>query len=301
MAPVALNTQRRFNVPARHGRQDLVEQLRRLSASRPQSPFTALAVCAHPDDEALGPGATLARIARLTGLQTFVLLVAPASDLRSAESLNALATIGIARENVLFAALPDGRLDEHTDTLRALLRDVRDHLMPSLIITHRLDAHPDHAAIARATVNVFGHAVGTTILHFNVLQHLASPWRPNCYFRVEPTDWQRKRQSFDAYLSQAHKSYFDERIHEGWLRQAGVSAGSEFAEPFETYQLYLAGACPCGKAALAGQVEPTGWNGDGNGSVHDTPPFEVGKQATRLVLECCPHCDTVVLANGSNP
>jgi len=41
------------------------------------------------------------------------------------------------------------------------------------------------------------------------------------------------------YPSQSWKQYFDRTVHAGILAQAGIAAGTSFAEPFEVSQLRL--------------------------------------------------------------
>ncbi|WP_256728677.1 bifunctional PIG-L family deacetylase/class I SAM-dependent methyltransferase [Microbacterium oleivorans] len=93
-------------------------------------------VAAHPDDETLGAGGLMARTAR-RGVPVTVLIAtdgegshpgsptytpARLAALRRREATEALARLGGTIRTV-FLGLPDGRTDEHRDTIRAAVRD----------------------------------------------------------------------------------------------------------------------------------------------------------------------------------
>ena len=135
-------------------------------------PDTLLAVFAHPDDESLVAGGTLARYAA-AGWQTALLCATrgewgPISDYELADYEN----LGEVRERELRAAcevlgiswlrfldLADGGIEavlgttEETQTLEKLVRAIRE-LRPSIVITFGPDGlygHADHIAIGQLT------------------------------------------------------------------------------------------------------------------------------------------------------
>jgi LmbE family N-acetylglucosaminyl deacetylase len=122
-------------------------------------PATRVAVIgAHPDDEILGAGATLARHV-LAGDEVHAVVVADGAGSRYPDEMltrlekdarRAAAAIGFA--SLRMEALPDQRLDlvpfiEITQLLEALLDDIDPHV----VYTHfPADVNADHAIVARA-------------------------------------------------------------------------------------------------------------------------------------------------------
>ena len=118
-----------------------------------------VAVAAHPDDEVLGVGGTLARHA-MDGAEVIVLVVADGATSRYPDAMSETleiagqkAALRLGVSEIRFAGLPDQRLDavpliDITRTVESLL----DELAPDVVYTHFPgDVNLDHAAVARAT------------------------------------------------------------------------------------------------------------------------------------------------------
>jgi LmbE family N-acetylglucosaminyl deacetylase len=127
-----------------------------------------LAVVAHPDDESLGLGGTLARYAS-EGVQTFLITATRGERgrngasrdaspvelgaLREAELMAAARVLGLSKVHLLDYG--DGRLDEEdaseaTAGIAALIRGIQ----PDVVLTFAPDGaygHPDHIAICQLT------------------------------------------------------------------------------------------------------------------------------------------------------
>ena len=121
--------------------------------------MNVVVVAAHPDDEVLGAGGTLARHVR-DGDQVHAVVVADGARSRYQEEMVARLRDGgraaaghIGFESVRFEDFPDQRLEqvpliELTQRLEAILAD----LQPHVVYTHfRGDVNADHAAVAAAT------------------------------------------------------------------------------------------------------------------------------------------------------
>lgn len=120
-----------------------------------------LVVAPHPDDEVLGCGGLLARLAR-AGAEVDVLVLtdgaavepepAPALDVvaaRAAECRAAAARLGVA--HVRFLGLPDGHLSERRADLQVALTAVLAEARPQwLLAPSPLDHHADHRAAGHA-------------------------------------------------------------------------------------------------------------------------------------------------------
>jgi LmbE family N-acetylglucosaminyl deacetylase len=144
---------------------------RRLDGASPLLPSDAvdvrtgdslLVVVAHPDDETLAVGGTLADLSA-SGVRVHVLSLTsgeaaldhvgePSPGLgarRRAELEHAGRSLGLAGCTSL--DLPDGRLAEHPGLVEVAVRTAVDDLGPARVVTlWRDDPHPDHRAAGRA-------------------------------------------------------------------------------------------------------------------------------------------------------
>jgi LmbE family N-acetylglucosaminyl deacetylase len=145
-----------------------------------------LVVAAHPDDETLGFGASLATLA---GLGARVQVVAasdggashPGHDRRALESVrraelhDAMGALGVPAPICL--GMPDGDLSDHedelADRLTALLADWPG--TPWIAATWRGDGHPDHEAVGRAAAAA-AQRRGAVLLEYPIwMWHWATP------------------------------------------------------------------------------------------------------------------------------
>lgn len=117
----------------------------------------------HPDDETLGCGGVIQRVASSAKSVHVVLMTdgaaarASASSavdlaaLRRGELLAAGQRLGLREEQYQFLHLPDGALSSHLDEATARMVEVLASLRPDVILApYRFDWHPDHQATARA-------------------------------------------------------------------------------------------------------------------------------------------------------
>ncbi len=131
------------------------------------APGSRLVVVApHPDDEILAVGGTVAALAAMAGRGHAVQVVAvtdgegshphspawPRERLRHArpqETLQALASLGLAGADMLRLGLPDGAVAAHEKELAGMLPLRPDD---TVFVTWRHDGHADHEACARAAL-----------------------------------------------------------------------------------------------------------------------------------------------------
>lgn len=184
---------------------------------------TALVVAAHPDDEVLGCGATMARLAH-EGWAVHVLIVAEGATSRTdkrdptlhEEALSELAQCAQKANAVLGAAsvtlltLPDNRMDgmDLLDVVKIVESAIAAH-QPSLVLTHHVgDVNVDHVILHKAVVTACrpqpGHPV-KTLLFFEVASSTewqpsgsGMPFAPNCFYDVTQF-LDKKLQALDAY------------------------------------------------------------------------------------------------------
>ncbi len=180
-----------------------------------------LVVAPHPDDEAIGPGATLARHAD-DGDDVRVLVLtsggatagggADVTAVREAETRRALRHLGV-EATPTFARLPDGGLPEEVDAVAQLItdhgRDVATVYVPS-----PLDPHPDHRAAVDGLVAsdlgddvvVFGYEVwapGPVTVLVDVVEVFARKQAALAEYRtaLQTVDYVRSASGLAAYRS----------------------------------------------------------------------------------------------------
>ncbi|GAA3877558.1 PIG-L family deacetylase [Streptomyces lacrimifluminis] len=149
-----------------------------------------LAVFAHPDDESLFAGGTLARHATAGARTAVVTATWAATTHRAAELAEALRILGAGTPRLLGYAdsrvpesAPDSArfldvpLDEAVGQLVAHIREFR----PEIVITHDayggLTGHEDHVHTHRVTMLAF-HAVGLERLYPGA----GEPWQPSALY-----------------------------------------------------------------------------------------------------------------------
>lgn len=138
-----------------------------LDLTSPPSPV--LVIVAHPDDIDFGVAGTVARLT-VSGARVVYALVtsgeagapdhlsrAEVAELRQGEQAAAAEHVGVT--DVRFLGWPDGRVEPNLDLRRDISRVIRQ-IKPELVITQSPEArwdriygsHPDHLAVARATM-----------------------------------------------------------------------------------------------------------------------------------------------------
>lgn len=218
-------------------------------------PERALCVAAHPDDEILGAGATMAILSD-QGCDVHVLILGQGIGARFAANeappehvtelsgqVRAAAAIIGAQPHQL--SLPDNRFDsmDMLDVVKAV-ESVRDAVDPDLVFTHHSgDLNVDHTVTARATLTAFRPLPGVrpvTLLAFETLsstewsvQSVGSPFLPN-WFVDASAGLERKRRAMDAYTGEL-RQWPHPRSSEGIsvaARRWGMTVGFEAAEAF---------------------------------------------------------------------
>ena len=219
---------------------------------------SVLVVAAHPDDEVLGCGGTIARHAD-AGDQVQVLIVAEGATSRqehrdrvqAGEELSALAQAAQTAGSILGAAgvelldLPDNRLDslDRLDLIKHIEQRI-DRYQPRVVYLHHAgDVNVDHRRLHEAVVTACrptpGHPV-RRLLSFEVGS--SSEWQPpgsgpafqpNWFVDISD-QWRRKREALSAYASEMrpwpHARSLEALEH--LARWRGAQVGVEAAEAF---------------------------------------------------------------------
>ena len=212
--------------------------------------MNVLVVGPHPDDQELGMGGTIARLAE-SGHEVLLLDMTngeptPHGDpaTRAAESARAAQILGVRRR---LLDLPN-RVLEYSIAARHLVAGVIRQHQAQIVFTPRLpDAHPDHAATTRivedarfdaklSTTDLPGAPIYPRWLIYYYCTHLRTIPQPS--FLLDISGYQeRKRQAILSYESQFAKPAANRPIVD-WLDAAGRYFGSRIgtasAEPFFT-------------------------------------------------------------------
>jgi LmbE family N-acetylglucosaminyl deacetylase len=217
------------------------------------APPSILVVVAHPDDETLGAGGTVARFAR-QGSEVWVAVVCDGVTARHQEiarqkdcARRACEILGV--KNVVFCDLPDQRLDELSllDVIGPIERCVSD-LRPDVVLTHFAeDVNQDHGIVARATMVAARPTPGSsvkTVMCFETASSTewappfgGSLFAPSVYVDIAST-LETKVRAMSAYAD-AHacelKPYPHPRSLEAidvYAKRHGIAVGLRAAEPF---------------------------------------------------------------------
>lgn len=191
-----------------------------------------LAIGAHPDDVELGCAGTLLDH-RLRGDRVSILTLSRGAvggepGIRVQE---AAASAGATGAQLLFADLPDSRIDDGATTIR-LIESVVGALDPTVVYVHsRNDSHQDHRAAAVASVSA---TRGVRRVFAFQSPSATNDYRPTQFVPIDAVI-QHKVQVLQLFLSQDGHPYLDpELIVSGsryWARHLGANA--RYAEPFE--------------------------------------------------------------------
>ena len=210
-----------------------------------------LVIAAHPDDEALGCGGTIARHAE-EGAKVQVLFVADGVSSRGEEkgiserydaAREACRILGVCEP--FFLNLPDNRLD--SIPLLEVVQKIEEHLAscdPQIIYTHHPgDLNIDHAIVYRAVMTACRPQPGCSvkeIYSFEVpsstgwLPHGSNgSFQPNCFIDVSAT-LEKKLAALRAYEMEM-RAFPHSRSYENvdyLARYRGAEVGVEAAEAF---------------------------------------------------------------------
>lgn len=213
-----------------------------------------LIVAAHPDDEVIGCGGTIARHVE-NGDQVHVVFMADGESSRNVpevaklvekrkqDAINALQTLGVASFPT-FLDWPDNRMDnpDFLDIVQSL-ESATNHLTPNIIYTHwARDLNIDHRITFSAVITAFRPEPGSTVEEINCFEVCsASDWQagevycfnPNKTINIERF-MESKKQSLACYAAELpaapHTRSLDSIIANNARR--GNQVGLSYAEAF---------------------------------------------------------------------
>jgi LmbE family N-acetylglucosaminyl deacetylase len=227
---------------------------RRLGIHRKDYPaLRILAVGAHPDDETLGAGGTLALHAA-RGDETFVMVLADGVtsrhnevDLQERCARRACDVLGV--QDVAFAGLPDQRLDALP--LLEVITPIEDCIRrcrPDVVLTHfGQDANQDHCVVFRAVLVATRPLPGSSMKRLLCWETASSTewappfagsvFSPNVFIDITmtlPIKLRAMAAYADTYVSEV-REYPHPRSYRALAvaaRRHGAAVGVRAAEPF---------------------------------------------------------------------
>jgi LmbE family N-acetylglucosaminyl deacetylase len=211
-----------------------------------------LVVAAHPDDEVLGMGGTIARHAGEWGDDVRILCVTDGSStqypgdaerrgLKDEEARRAAAILGVT--DYVHLDLPDMRLDTlaHVEVNRVVEEHVRDH-RADVVYCVQPDVNLDHRVLFDSVSVATRPAPGQTVRRVLTYAPTSSTeWTPAAanwfvpnWFVDVTTTLERKVEAFAAYATEQRdwphpRSERALRAHAAYF---GATVGCEAAEPF---------------------------------------------------------------------
>ena len=220
-----------------------------------------LVVGAHPDDQELGMGGTIARLAA-DGHRVHLLDMTNGEptphgtpEIRARESARAAEILGVTRECL---GLPNREVVHSVEARHAVAGVIRRHAVEVVFTAYPIDAHPDHVATTRIVedarfdskltkTDLPGEPIYPKWLFHYWCTHLRIV--PDPSFLIDTTGFaERKREAILAYESQFVRPERNRRVPD-WIDSAGVFFGSRIgttsAEPFFSRE-------PLGLAGLSG-------------------------------------------------
>jgi LmbE family N-acetylglucosaminyl deacetylase len=209
-----------------------------------------LAVVAHPDDEALGAGGTLARHVAEGALVTSVFLTDgvgargsndAAVNARARAAHEAAKLLGCSKPH--FFSYPDNRLDEVAllDVVQPLERLIQE-CRPDVIYTHHGgDLNVDHAICYRAVMTACRPLPGSNVRHIYGMEVASSTewaldgssFQPTRFVDISATI-KAKRLALDAYADEMRPAPHPRSFEaiEALAHWRGATAGVDCAEAF---------------------------------------------------------------------
>ena len=215
-----------------------------------------LVIAAHPDDEVLGCGGTIARHAD-AGDQVNVLIVAEGATSRqlqrdriqASEELSALEEAAKTAGSILGAAgvelldLPDNRLDsvDRLDLIKQIEDRIDQHQV--IYVHHAGDVNVDHRRLHEAVVTACRPTPGQSVrrmLSYEVASssewqppYSAPTFTPNWFIDIS-REWDRKREALLAYSSEMRAWPHARSLEavEHLARWRGAQVGVQAAEAF---------------------------------------------------------------------
>lgn len=199
-----------------------------------------LGVAAHSDDVMLGCAGAMAKHVKAND-DVFLLVLSRGEEagdpeVRTKETIESAAILGIPARNVHICRVPDARIFENLRRAILEIENVTDKHDPYRIYTcSSRDRHQDHVATSMATKaacrrvpQVLAYETPSTLAEFS----------PQVFIDISDV-FSLKAKAIKSHLSQRRKGYMRAEAVRGLARFRGLQAGVKAAEAFEVYRMIL--------------------------------------------------------------
>lgn len=218
---------------------------------------------AHPDDETLAAGAT---IAKLTKLGVIVHVAIPATGIHSRRNIQerqkrdsdlaelrkdcekAMTVLGIIPQNIYLGEFPDNEMDkcsrlEIIHWLEAIIKNVK----PELILTHHryctnIDHQYCHDAVVVATRPGLNHHVAVLCGEVPSSTGYLRPvqWEPNLYIEVTENEVNAKIKAMETYKGESRPDPHprSREVLKALAKVRGSESGFYYAESFIIQKIF---------------------------------------------------------------
>lgn len=221
-----------------------------------------LVIVAHPDDEVLGMGGTIAKYTS-EGNQVAVLIVTDGStaqyrddpqldkiiNQKKKETENAARILGVT--NIYYGGLPDMKLDvvAHTD-INEVIENVVDEFNPDIVYTHfEGDVNKDHQCVYESVLVACRPVPGQTVKEvysFSVpsstewnVQNSKNIFTPNIYEELSNENARKKYAAMEAYVTELREFPHPRSVETLKIidQAVGLQVGMKKAEGFIAHRI----------------------------------------------------------------
>ena len=218
---------------------------------------TVLMFFAHPDDETLAAGGTIARLVRSgctvhvaissTGIRSRRNALDEEEMTRGLERLHAdcalaMGVLGVRSEHLSLGGFSDNEMDRHTRLeLIHWVEEQVERIRPDAVFTHhRFCTNIDHQYCHEAAVVAVRPTVERRIplicgeVPSSTGYLRPAQWEPNLYVQITPEDLERKIRAMETYKGEARPSPHprSREVLEALARVRGSESGVPLAESF---------------------------------------------------------------------
>jgi len=210
-----------------------------------------LVIGPHPDDQELGMGGAIARLAsqghklHLLDMTNGEPTPLGTPEKRAAEASEAARILGVSRS---LLGLPNRQVVHSLEARHRVAAVIRQHRPQLIFLPFPVDAHPDHVAVTRigedarfdaklTKTDIPGEPWYPKRIIYYFCTHLRMNFQPNFCLDISP-QIETKMAALSAYKSQfvENNSAVPEMVRT-MARFYGGRIGTDYAEPFFTYEM----------------------------------------------------------------
>jgi len=192
----------------------------------------------HTDDGELGAGGTISKLVE-EGANVYYFAFSTAQesvpegfpgDILKSEVIEATASLGIPRENVIIYGYEVRKLNYARQEILEELIKHRCEMFPDLVLMPSLnDIHQDHATVAQEGLRAFKNS---TILGYELIWNNLT-FNTTSFVKLDKRHIEKKAKALTAYKSQSNRDYMSEEFIFSLAKTRGVQIGAKYAESFE--------------------------------------------------------------------